>query len=257
MDCPQLAAQVSSVSVSPLSPLAGDAIRVQGLEKGFGDWPVLWDLDITVPWGQLLVLFGSNGVGKTTFLRILSMQCKPDAGDLLVAGFDQRSHPEAIRRRLGVVGHRTFLYDDLTCRENLVHYGRLYGLEDCQSRADEALSQLGLSSRSSHRVRTLSNGMQRRLSIARAILHKPQVLLLDEPETGLDGDSVGVLESLLQEWTGGGRSVVMTTHDVELGLSWGHRAAILSRGRIHFPSPAVCKDGAVLREMLASFAKTD
>ncbi len=119
-----------------------DAIRVQGLEKGYGDWPVLWNLDLTVHWGELVVLFGANGVGKTTLLRILSTQSKPDAGALLVAGFNPRRNPEAIRRRVGVVGHQSFLYGDLTCRENLIYYGRLYRLEVCPQKADRALSLL-------------------------------------------------------------------------------------------------------------------
>ena len=236
---------------------AGDAIRVQGLEKSFGDWPVLWDLDLTVPWGELLVLFGANGVGKTTLLRVLSTQAKPDAGALLVAGFSQRLRPEAVRRSLGVVGHHTFLYDDLTCRENLVHYGRLYGLEDCLMKADQALSRLGLTQRSHRRVRTLSNGMQKRLSIARAILHQPLILLLDEPEAGLDRESVGILQCLLKEWTEAGLSVVMTTHDLDLGLCWADRAGVLSGGKIHVPTPTEHMDDAELRQMVATSLVTN
>ena len=228
----------------------GDAIRVEGLEKSFGEWPVLWDLDLTLPWGELLALFGANGVGKTTLLRILSTQAKPDAGTIQVAGHSQKRSPEAVRRRVGVVGHQTFLYDDLTCRENLVYYGRLYGLEDCGVRADEALSRLGLAHRADRRVRTLSNGMQKRLAIARAVLHQPLVLLLDEPATGLDRESVGMLRSLLEEWTETGRSVVMTTHDLELGLSWAHKAGILSGGRIHFPAPDEYIEGTDYRRKL-------
>ena len=228
----------------------GDAIRVQGLEKSFGEWPVLWDLDLTLPWGNLLTLFGANGVGKTTLLRILSTQVKPDAGTIQVAGYSQRRDAESVRRRVGVVGHDTFLYHDLTCRENLVYYGRLFGLENCKARADEALSRVGLVHRANRRVRTLSNGMQKRLAIARAVLHQPLVLLLDEPVAGLDRESVGMLHSLLEEWTEAGRSVVMTTHDLELGLSWAHQAAILTGGQIHFPAPNELLDGAEFRQRL-------
>ena len=234
-----------------LAAASGDALRVQGLEKSFGEWPVLWDLDLTVPWGELLVLFGANGAGKTTLLRVLSTQIKPDAGAIRVAGYNQSRSPSAVRRRVGVVGHQTFLYDDLTCRENLVHYGRLFGLEDCGARADQVLSQLGLTHRADRRVRTLSNGMQKRLSVARAILHQPLLLLLDEPSAGLDRESVDMLRSLLEEWTEAGRSVIMTTHDLELGLSWAHRAAILSGGKIHFPASNEYLEGAQLRQRLA------
>ena len=234
------------------APTSGEAITVQGLEKSFGDWPVLWNLDLTVQWGELVTLFGANGVGKTTLLRILSTQSKPDAGSVQVAGFSPRRNPQAIRRRVGVVAHQTFLYEDLTCQENLVHYGRLYGLEDPRKKADEALSKLDLADRAGSRVKTLSNGMQRRLSIARAILHRPQILILDEPEAGLDRESVASLHSLLEEWTGAGLTVFMTTHNLDLGLSWAHRAAVLSRGRIHFPAPDEYMDSAQVRHMLAA-----
>ncbi len=235
-----------------VAPTSVEAVNVQGLEKSFGEWPVLWNLDLTVQWGELVAIFGANGVGKTTLLRILSTQSKPDAGAIQVAGFNPGKNPQAIRRRVGVVAHETFLYEDLTCQENLVHYGRLFGLEDPHKKADEALSKLGLADRAGSRVRSLSNGMQRRLSIARAILHRPQILILDEPEAGLDRESIASLHSRLEEWTGAGLTVIMSTHDLDLGLSWAHRAAVLSGGRIHFPSPDEYMDGAQVRQMVAS-----
>ena len=154
-------------------PASEHAIEVKGLRKSYGDWPVLRDLDLTVQWGEFLVLFGANGVGKTTLLRILSTQARPDAGAVRVAGYDYRRQAPAIRRRVGVVGHKGFLYDDLTCRENLTFYGRLFKVKDIRQRSDAVLSRVGLSSRADQRVSTLSHGMQKRLSIARAILHRP------------------------------------------------------------------------------------
>ena len=213
---------------------AGYAIEVAGLEKGFGDMPVLWDLDLTVGWGEFLVLFGANGAGKTTLLRVLSTQARPDGGSVRIAGFDLRRRAEAARRRVGVVAHSGFLYDDLTCRENLSFYGRLYAVADLKGRVAEVLERVGLSRRADWRVRSLSHGMQKRLAIARAILHQPSLLLLDEPESGLDRDSVATLAALLREWTAAGRSVVMTTHNVDLGLAWGSRAAALSNGKLDF-----------------------
>ena len=215
---------------------SGDAVTVRGLHKSFGDWPVLWDLDLTVPWGELLVLFGANGVGKTTLLRILSTQAKPDAGSLLIAGNDQRRSPQSVRRRVGVVAHQSFHYDDLTCRENLHYYGRLFGLKDYRTRAEEVLARLGLEQRADRRVRTVSNGMQKRLSIARAIQHRPRLLLLDEPESGLDRESLDILRDLLHEWTHAGGSAILTTHDTVLGRSWAHRTAVLDAGKIRFPA---------------------
>ena len=219
-------------------PGPGMAIAVEGLEKSYRDWPVLWDLDLTVPWGEALALFGANGAGKTTLLRILSTSVRPDAGTVRVAGQDLLRQTAEARRRIGVVGHRSFLYEDLTPRENLTYYARLYDVSNRDSKVGAALEKVGLSSRADHRVRALSNGMQKRASIARAILHQPDVLLLDEPEAGLDRDSRNMLGGLLGEWTAAGRSVAFTTHDIDLGLAWGDRAAVLSGGQLTFPPSA-------------------
>ncbi len=220
------------------NPSSGNAIDVSGLEKGFDDLPVLWDLDLTLGWGEFLVIFGANGSGKTTLLRTLSGQTRPDSGRIRIAGFDLRRQAEAARRRIGVVSHSGFLYDDLTCRENLSFYGRLYSLPDLKARVAGALERVGLSLRADRRVRSLSHGMQKRLAIARALLHQPSLLLLDEPESGLDRDSVAALAALLQEWTAAGQSVVMTTHNTNLGLAWASRAATLAGGRLGFDRAA-------------------
>ena len=217
---------------------ADNAVAVKGLEKSYQDWPVLWELDLTVLWGESLALFGANGAGKTTLLRILSTSLRADAGTITVAGWDLLRQTAEARRRIGVVGHRSFLYEDLTPRENLTYYARLYGVSDLETQVNAALERVGLSNRAGHRIRSLSNGMQKRAAIARAILHQPDVLLLDEPEAGLDRDSRRMLGELLAEWTAGGRSVVLTTHDIELGLAWGDRAAVLTGGQVTFPSDA-------------------
>ena len=211
---------------------------------------MLWDLDLTLGWGQFFVLFGANGAGKSTLLRILSTQAKADAGDALVAGHDLRRNPQAVRNRVGVVAHRTFLYDDLTSLENLVYYGRLFGLKDSVKRADEALSRLGMSRWSGHRLRSLSHGMQKRVAIARAIMHQPPVLMLDEPESGLDRGSVDVLKELLQERTASGRSVVMTTHDTDLGFSWTRQVGLLADGKLHRPGSGGVDDDTEFRRVV-------
>ena len=211
---------------------ADSAVRVRGLEKSFGDWPVLWDLDLTLDWGELLVLFGPNGSGKTTLLRILSTQVRPDSGSVSIAGFDLTRQANQVRRCVGVVGHNTFLHNDLTCLENLVFYGRLFRLQDPQKRAMDVLAQVGLEHRAGHRVRNLSNGMQRRVSLARALLHAPRLLLLDEPEVGLDGPSVAMLGELIAQWTRSGRSIVMTTHNPELVKSWPGSQGHMANGKV-------------------------
>lgn len=217
---------------------APEAVAVSQLEKGFGAGPVLWDLDLTVGWGEFLVIFGANGSGKTTLLRVLSGQTRADGGSVRIAGFDLRRQGAAARRRVGVVAHRGFLYDDLTGRENLTFYGRLYQIPDLANRVAAALERVGMTRRADRRVRSLSHGMQKRLSIARALLHRPPLLLLDEPESGLDRDSVAALDGILQEWTAAGRAVIMTTHNAALGLAWGSRAAALTDGRLDFDRAA-------------------
>ena len=210
---------------------------MSGLRKGYGDRPVLSDLDLTVPWGELLVLFGANGVGKTTLLRVLSTQARPDAGTVTVAGFDTRKQGRSVRRRIGVVGHQGFLYDDLTARENLAFYGRLFGLSQVDRRVDRALDRVGMGRWSGQRVRTLSHGMAKRVAIARAVLHDPDLLLLDEPEGGLDPESVEMLREVLEGFTRDGKTVVMTTHNVERGRAWAHRTAYLRGGKVWVGEP--------------------
>ena len=215
---------------------AAAAVQVEGLQKSFDDVPVLWDLDLEVQWGEFLVLFGANGTGKTTLLRLISTQARPEAGRILVAGYDQKRQPRAIRRHIGVVGHLGYLYEDLTCRENLEFYGRLYRVKDLPQQLDMVLDRVGLTQRSQQRVRALSHGMRKRLALARAILHQPSILLLDEPEGGLDRESIEMLRQLTAEWTAGGGSIIMTTHNEELGRSWADRVGVLSQGRVHFSS---------------------
>lgn len=227
------------------------AVCVEGLHKSFGDWPVLWDLDLRVNWGECVVIFGANGVGKTTLLRILSTQARPESGTATVAGYDLRRQAESVRRRVGVVGHQGFLYEDLTCQENLVFYGRLFGIDDVEQRVQAVIAQVGLGRRSGHRVKTLSHGLQKRLAIARAILHQPQVLLLDEPEGGLDQESLSMLGGLLSDWTQAGRTVIMTTHNIERGLAWADRTAVLEDGKIQFQEPAAFQDPGHLQRVLA------
>ena len=220
----------SASNVAPGS--LGAAIRVTGLCKGYGERPVLWELALEVSWAECVVLYGANGTGKTTLLKVLSTQARADSGEVRINNIDVRSDAAAVRRILGVVFHRHMLYEDLTAEENLRFYGRLYGLQDIQDRIGEVLQRVGLEERAGQMVRSLSNGMQKRLAIARAILHQPSILLLDEPESGLDSQGLDMLGGLIREWKDGGRSVVMATHNLEKGKIWGDRAAVLARGKL-------------------------
>lgn len=227
------------MSITADNPDSGGlAIAAAGIRKEYGDRAVLRGVDLTVSWGEVAVLFGANGAGKTTLLRILAGLTRADDGAVHLAGLPMRRRGNRARRLVGFAGHQTMLYNDLTCRENLAFYARLYGIRDAGRRIDDALAQLNLLDRANRRVRTLSHGMQKRLAMARAILHEPAVLLLDEPESGLDAASVATLGDLLREWAESGRAALLTTHSVEVGMAWAHRALTLDGGRLTDVAPA-------------------
>ncbi|MGD8605091.1 MAG: heme ABC exporter ATP-binding protein CcmA [Anaerolineales bacterium] len=207
-------------------------IEVRKLVKRFGLKPVLRGLDLTVEQGEFVALLGPNGAGKTTLLRILATLSRPTMGQVHIAGFELPKQSAAVRRRLGVVSHQPLLYGDLTAEENLLFYGRMYFLEGLRSRIDEVLDLVGLSARRGDLVRQYSRGMQQRLAIGRAILHQPEVLLFDEPHTGLDQDSAVMLDGVLKEIAARGRTVVMTSHDLSRAADLATRIDILSRGVI-------------------------
>lgn len=208
------------------------AIAVSRLTKRFGLKTVLKRLDFTAEQGEFVALLGPNGAGKTTFLRILASLSRPTAGEVRIGGRALPQEAAAVRRRLGVVSHQPLLYGDLTGEENLQFFARLYGLEAPAPRITEVLELVGLARRRHDLVRTYSRGMQQRLAIARAILHDPEVLLLDEPYTGLDQDASAMLDTVLQEVAAQGRTVVMTSHDLSRVAALASRFDVLARGRI-------------------------
>ena len=223
------------------------AIQVKGLSKSFGGPPVLLELDLVVEWGERFVLFGGNGSGKTTLVKILATLARPDAGAFRVAGWDRRREGAMLRRAIGVVTHQALLYDDLTGYENLRFYGRMYRVPDLDRRIRFVAAQLGVTDHLTARVRTLSHGMQKRLSLARALLHDPPILLLDEPETGLDQEALELLDALLASSEDVPRTVLMTTHNLERGLALGDRVAILAGGRIAYQESRSTLDVAGFR----------
>ena len=208
------------------------AIEAWGLTKSFGDRYALRGIDLKVSRGEHLVIFGPNGVGKTTLVKILSTLVKPSAGSVRLDGIDIRDKPAQSRRKIGLVSHQTFLYDDLTIYENLKFYGKMYDVPDLESKIREVVSWVQLESRLYDRVGTLSRGLQQRASIARAVLHNPSILLLDEPEVGLDPHAITVIRDALGSINTGSRTVVMTTHNLERGLELGDSVIILNRGKI-------------------------
>jgi heme exporter protein A len=207
-------------------------IEVKKLVKRFGMKAVLRGLDFHVQTGEFVALLGPNGAGKTTFLRILASLSRPSMGQVKVAGFMLPAQSAAVRQRLGVVSHMPLLYGDLTAEENLQFYGRMYNIPALNERITEVLDLVGLSPRRRDMVRTFSRGMQQRLAIGRAVLHNPDVMLFDEPYTGLDQDASEMLDGVLKNVAAAGRTVVMTSHDLARAEDLATRFDILSRGVI-------------------------
>lgn len=207
-------------------------ITVQNLVKRFGLKVVLRGLDFTVVKGEFVALLGANGAGKTTFLRILATLSKPAMGNVRIANRSLPGESAAVRKMIGVVSHLPLLYGDLTAEENLHFYGKMYNVPSLQERISEILDLIGLSARRRDLVRTFSRGMQQRLAIGRAVLHDPEILLLDEPHTGLDQDACDMLDKALQEVAARGRTVVMTSHDLSRSADLASRFDVISRGRI-------------------------
>lgn len=207
-------------------------ITVRNLYKRFGLKTVLRSLDFEVKPGEFVALLGPNGAGKTTLLRILSSLSRQSHGEVSIAGYRLPAQASAVRRRLGVVSHLPLLYGDLTAEENLLFYGKMYGISALAQRVMEVLVLVGLADRRRDLVRTFSRGMQQRLAIGRAILHDPDVMLFDEPHTGLDQDACTMLDSVLSEIAARGRTVVMTSHDLARTADLATRFDVLSRGVI-------------------------
>lgn len=207
-------------------------ITVKKLVKRFGLKTVLRGVDFDVQPGEFVALLGPNGAGKTTFLRILASLSRPSLGEVSVAGYRLPNEAASVRARLGVVSHLPLLYGDLSAEENLRFYGRMYGLPSLDLRITEVLEMVGLENRRRDLVRTFSRGMQQRLAIGRAVLHDPDVMLFDEPYTGLDQDASTMLDEVLQTVAAKGRTVVMTSHDLARAEDLATRFDILSRGVI-------------------------
>jgi len=218
------------VNRNPRSAL--HVIEVRGLVKRFGPQFALRGVDLEVAAGEFVSVVGPNGAGKTTLLRVLATLSRPTAGEVRIGGSDVQKAGAEVRRQIGFLSHRTLLYGDLTAEQNLRFYGRMYDLADSEARVEEMLRRVGLWERRHDPVRTFSRGMQQRLAIARAVLHRPAVMLLDEPYTGLDQQAAEMLQALVRDIACQGCTVVLTTHDLERGLAGCDRVVVLAGGRI-------------------------
>jgi heme exporter protein A len=207
-------------------------IEVKKLVKRFGLKTILKGLEFSAEPGEFVGLLGPNGAGKTTFLRILASLSRPTMGLVKVAGYTLPQQAAGVRANLGVLSHQPLLYGDLTGEENLQFYGKMYAVENLEARILEVLELVDLAQRGKDLVRTYSRGMAQRLAIARAVIHDPSILLLDEPYTGLDQDASAMLDTVLKQIAAQGRTVVMTSHDLVRSADLGTRFDVLSRGKI-------------------------
>ena len=220
-------AAVASAAVSSDEP----AIAVSHLSKVFGTRRAVDDVSFSLPQGSFLSIFGPNGAGKTTLLRMLSTLSRPTAGTACLMGINLKDEPDKARDHIGLISHNSMLYPDLTAQENLMLYARLYGVVDPQARVMELLEAVELKHRRLDVVRTFSRGMTQRLSIARALIHDPDVVFLDEPYSGLDPHAMDIFDELIESQREG-RTFVMVSHDLRKGFDMCTHALVLARGRI-------------------------
>jgi len=211
------------------------AVAVEGVWKFFGDYPALRDVKLAAAPGACLALIGRNGAGKTTLLRILAGFSRPGRGEVRIFGGGPRE--TETRRRIGFIGHGISVYDELSALENLTLFARLYHLPEPERAAREWLERTGLTRVANGLVREFSRGMRQRLAVARAFLHEPSVLLLDEPFTALDDKAIAVLQGLLRGALADGKTIVMSTHQLREALELASDVALLSRGQVAFHGP--------------------
>jgi heme ABC exporter ATP-binding subunit CcmA len=232
------------------------ALEVRSLVKTYGVVPALRGLDLTVMPGESVAVFGPNGAGKTTLLKILASIISPTAGRVTINGSDIKTHAMEALRQIGIVSHHTYLYGNLTAVENLKFYARMYDITET-ARIFNVISQVGMTPRQNDQVATLSRGMQQRLSIARAILHQPAIMLLDEPDTGLDQQAMSALWKLIQSNGLSPRTVIFSTHSLERGLELASRLIIINRGKMVFQTSANQTDITELKENYRSLTGTN
>ena len=226
---------------------ASPAIEVAGVSRTFGRRRAVDGVTLSVPAGDCLALFGPNGAGKTTLLRLVAGLLKPSAGSVRVSGRALRDDADA-RAQVGLISHQSMLYRALTARENVEFAARLYGVADPRAAATRALELMRVAERGDSPVRALSRGLQQRISIARAVVHEPGVVLLDEPYTGLDAAGGAALTEMLQSLRAAGAALLLVTHNVDEGLAVASHAAVMLAGRIARLEDCATLDARIFRE---------
>jgi heme exporter protein A len=213
------------------------AVKLIDVSKSIDDRGILREINVAVPPRQFLAVLGANGSGKSTLLRIIATLMPPSSGKLKLFGECAGSTSAHLRRRIGLIGDQSMLYRDLSARENLEFFARLYGVTDPAARAQKMIEMIGLTDRAGDPVRKFSRGMTQRVAIARALLHDPELLLADEPFAGLDAPSIDALEQLLGQLHDAGKTIILVNHDIEQSLRLAERAIVLRRGRVVIDQP--------------------
>lgn len=230
--------------------MAEQLIVVNGVHKRFGRKRVLAGVDLAVEQGQVMALLGANGAGKSTLMRMIAGLARPDRGDVVLGGVSLRKAGHELRRYIGLVTHAPLLYDNLNALDNLRFFAQLYDMQEPDARIEAVLQAVDLWPRRRDPVRTYSRGMIQRLAIARAILHDPPVLLLDEPDTGLDPTSAEKLAALIRTFGAANRAILLTTHNLERARTWADSVSFLEDGKIAFQEAARDLTEADLRRLV-------
>lgn len=222
------------------------AIVVESLVKTIDEKRILDDVGFTVAAGGYATVLGANGAGKSTLLKLLATLLNPTAGRISIFGTTLRREHAQVRSRIGLIGHESMLYRDLSPMENLVLFGRLYGVRDAGGRARDLLESVGLAHRADDPVKTFSRGMTQRASIARALMHNPDLLLADEPFAGLDAPSSQMLAEMLEGLHTQGKAVLLVNHDIHQSLRLARQVIVLHRGRVVMDAPSADLDEATV-----------
>jgi len=209
-------------------------IQFSKVNKKYGHIHAMRDVSVSFDKGEFISIFGPNGAGKSTFLKLLCTMTSPSSGDIMYEGTPLKKLKDDFRSRFGVISHQPFLYSELTAMENLRFYSKLYGVKNIDERIKELLNKVELYKRRNDKVRGYSRGMLQRLSITRALLHNPDIVVLDEPYTGLDTHASDILTKILVELFDAQRTILMVTHNIKQGYDASSRLAIIRRGQLVF-----------------------
>ena len=226
-------------------------IQLEHVYKRFDRTVALRDVCFSIAAGESIALLGANGAGKTTLLRTLATLTRPTRGRVLAFGVDAWVRKAEVRRRVGVVAHQPYIYPELSCRENLLFFARMFNVSGAEGAVEASLRRVGLANRSHDRASALSRGLLQRLNLARAILHAPAVLVLDEPDTGLDVAGRRVLASLIEEQIARGGSVIFTSHQLDFALDMASRVIVISDGQVEVDRQRDTVERVAIINMLA------